>query len=384
MSIQTQNKSVKRTFWTVAIFYMLIAFEFLYMASPFAIYFYSVYKPGLNFLNEYPGVAWLISFFLPHIVEQTSSILINLHNVVGAMLAVFGLGAFCAGAGHVYYFKLRRKGAVTGGVYNFIRHPQYASLAICSFGLLLLWPRYIVLIMFISILFAYYFLARVEERECEEKYGQSYIDYKRRTHMFFPFKIPLVDKLPGLPKSKLAKSLFVMFVYALTIAASIGLARGLQSLALESLYIFYSKDSAYLSVNKIEIDSLKKIAQIALANEEVQTRLENARDSVDTKFLNYVLPTAWCISEIPMNAVKNCNSNHFLSLPAYEKQLFKIIFTKAGLRTGRDGEGKEFLINIANRTPVFEVWLDLGQRNVITILDPPERVMNENIPVPIY
>ncbi len=44
--------TTKRTFWALAIFYMLIAFEFFYMAGPFAIYFYSVYGPGLNFINN--------------------------------------------------------------------------------------------------------------------------------------------------------------------------------------------------------------------------------------------------------------------------------------------------------------------------------------------
>ena len=385
MYTQHQRKSVKRTFWAVAAFYMLIAFEFLYMASPFAVYFYSVYEPGLNFLNEYPNAAWLISFFLPHIVEETSSTLINVHNVVGIVLAVIGFVAFCAGAGHVYYFKLRRKGVVTGGIYNVIRHPQYVSLAICSFGLLLCWPRYIVLVMFITILFAYYFLAKAEERECEEKYGQAYRDYTTRTNMFLPFRLPFAGRFSALPKSRPAKFLYALVVYALTIAASIGLAKGLQSLALESLYIVYSEDSAYLSVNKVELDELESIIEIALTNQEVQTRLESIRSDVDTKFLNYVLPTEWCISEIPMNPIECRNSNHFLGLPAdYDRNLIKIIFCKASVRSGLHGTGKEFLMNIFGRTPVFEVRLDLLQKKVINILEPPAVAIYENIPVPVY
>jgi hypothetical protein len=42
----TNDKSIaKKTYWPVLGIYLLIAFEFFYMASPFAIYFYSVYKP---------------------------------------------------------------------------------------------------------------------------------------------------------------------------------------------------------------------------------------------------------------------------------------------------------------------------------------------------
>ncbi len=169
------------------------------MASPFGVYFYSVYRPGLNFLNAHPSLAWVSSFFLPHIVVESSSVLLNLHNVLGAALAIIGFLAFCVGVGQVYYYKLTKKGAVTDGVYSYIRHPQYVSFAICSFGLLLLWPRYIALTMFIALLFAYYFLAKAEERECEKRFGHSYIEYKKRTNMFLPFRLPFTDKLPGLP-----------------------------------------------------------------------------------------------------------------------------------------------------------------------------------------
>jgi len=34
-------------------FYLLIAFEFFYMASPFAAYFYAVYGPGLDGLQAW-------------------------------------------------------------------------------------------------------------------------------------------------------------------------------------------------------------------------------------------------------------------------------------------------------------------------------------------
>jgi len=45
--------------WAALGFYSLIGFEFLYMASPFAAYFYSVYSPALDFLDNYPGVVHL-------------------------------------------------------------------------------------------------------------------------------------------------------------------------------------------------------------------------------------------------------------------------------------------------------------------------------------
>lgn len=67
----------KKTSWAIWMFYLLIAFEIIYMISPFAIYYYSIYGKGLNFLSSNPVTAWMSSFFLPHIVE-TSSIILNI------------------------------------------------------------------------------------------------------------------------------------------------------------------------------------------------------------------------------------------------------------------------------------------------------------------
>ncbi len=382
MSTQTrvQKKSIKRTFWTVAIFYALIAFEFFYMASPFAVYFYSVYRPSLNFLNRFPGAAWLVSFFLPHIVIETSSALVNAHNVVGAGLAVVGFLAFCVGAVQVYYYKLAGKGAVTGGVYNVIRHPQYAAFALCGFGLLLLWPRFIVLILFITVLFAYYFLAKVEEKECEEKFGQSYIDYKKRTHMFLPFGIPFAHKLPGLPKSMPGKVLTVAALYVVTVMIAVGLARGQQFLALDSLYGVYTKDAATISVGRIETEKLEQIVEIATANEAVRARLATVPDRA--KFVNYVLPAAWYVSEIPMDDVPGRRGHKFST--DYDENLYKIIFMQVDLRTEQDVEGKEILLNTTGRTPVTEVWVDLSEGDVVDIKTPLVMANYENVPVPIY
>ena len=78
MSVHTEQRIPKRAFWAVATFYLLVAFEFFYMASPFALYFYSVYRPGLGFISATPALSWLSFFFLPHIVVETSSPLIDL------------------------------------------------------------------------------------------------------------------------------------------------------------------------------------------------------------------------------------------------------------------------------------------------------------------
>ena len=49
-----------------ALAYVLIALEVLFMITPFALYFYGVYGPVLEFLSIRTATAWMVEFFLPH------------------------------------------------------------------------------------------------------------------------------------------------------------------------------------------------------------------------------------------------------------------------------------------------------------------------------
>ena len=375
-------KSGKKGFWGIWMFYFLIAFEIIYMITPFGIYYYSVYGKGLNLLNNNLATAWLSSFFLPHIVE-TSSFILNIYKDIGWTLTIIGFLTFCIGAGQIYYYKLSKKGAVTGGIYNFIRHPQYVSLSICSFGLLLVWPRYLVLIMFITMSFTYYFLGKAEEKECEEKFGESYTIYKNKTNMFLPFNIPLAGRLPNLPKSGIKRKLVILTLYVFALLISIVLANGIKSYSIGTLYTSYVKNHSTISAIEIEKDKLEKIIEIALSDKDVQNRLDNAKDGSKTKFLNYVLPDKWYFSDIPMNMAEGIKEGHYHPKD-YNKNLYKMIFTKANIKTDKDMEGKELILNTIKRNPVIEVTIDLAQNNVISIVNSPSTVRWGDIPTPLY
>ncbi len=384
MANQVQNQTVsKSTSWAVSVFHLLIVLEFFYMASPFAVYFYSVYGPGLNFVNSSPALAWLSSMFLPHIVVDTSSSILNQHNIVGSILFFGGFIAFCIGAGQVYYYKFAKKGPVLGGIYNFIRHPQYTSLAIGGLGLLLLWPRYIVLLSFVAMLFAYFFLAKIEERECEEKFGEAYLAYQDKTNMFFPFRIPLVNRLPSLPNSRLKKIPMIIALYLITSLVTVGLANGLKVWSINSLYAHYTKEAIYLSIVKLEKSSIKRMVKIALANPNIQARTEIEGIGSGTRFINYVLPANMDVSEIPMNPVRGARGEHFLPA-AYKGSIYRIVFTEAKLRNRGETKAEEILLNTLKTEPVIEVLIDLSLGKIVDIKNPTATRNYEGIPVPIF
>jgi hypothetical protein len=271
---------------------------------------------------------------------------------------------------------------VTGGVYNSIRHPQYVAFASCSLGLLLLWSRYIVLILYIAVLFAYYLLAKVEERECEEKFGQSYIDYRNKTHMFLPFRIPFADRLPGLPRGGLKRYGAILGLYAVIVVAAMGFAFGVREFALNSLYAAYTPNAAFVSLSQIEPAELDHIIAIAQADAQVQARLAQVGQPTNARFINYVLPTTWYAAEIPMQSVAGARGHY---APAeYDRNLYKIVFTRIDLRGDPNVQGKDLLRNVAKRMPVVEVRVDLAQQQVVRIDNPPGHINYENIPVAIY
>ena len=377
--MKTKNNVVKGTFWGASAFYVIIAFEFLYMASPFAVYFYSLYAPALNFFNDNPALAWLNSFFLPHVVRSTSSSFINALTIIGAVLAIVGFLAFCIGACQVYYSKLAKKGVVTGGIYNFVRHPQYTSFMICSFGLLIMWPRFISAIMFVTMVFAYCLLAKVEERECAAKFGQSYIDYKNRTSMFLPFRLAPFSKL-RLPESRKNKALVLIATYCITLFAVLGIASGLQSMSINSLHSTITSNSVNVSISKMAEENINNIMYIVNTDDRVISILAEHDDNA--MYINYILPTTWFAAEIPMNGVERGRGH--ASPRNYDPNYFKVIATRVNLRNNDITLSSNLLTNVHTLEAVVEVWVCLSEQRVIEILDIPEEIKYDGIPVAIF
>lgn len=72
------------------------------------------------------------------------------------------------------------------GPYAVIRHPQYAAFILVMFGFLLQWPTLPTLVLFPILVAIYVGLARREERETLERFGDPYARYLERTPAFIP------------------------------------------------------------------------------------------------------------------------------------------------------------------------------------------------------
>jgi len=105
-------------------------------------------------------------------------------NLVGAIFVILGWKEI-----HKFYWsKEEGKGRlVTGGIYAYVRHPQYAGFILITLGMLIHWTTIPLLIMWPILVLLYYRLAKREEGEMEKEFGNEYVEYIRKTPMFIPF-----------------------------------------------------------------------------------------------------------------------------------------------------------------------------------------------------
>lgn len=380
MKSKNQNRFTKGTFLTVILFYILVAFEFFYMASPFAAYFYSLYKPGLSFIDKYPSISWITGFFLPHLVESTKSPLLNSIKSAGVIIASLGFLFFLVCACQVYYAKIFKKGMVNGGLYKYIRHPQYSAFAICSFGLLLLWPRFLVLIMFITLLFAYYLLAEAEERECIAKYGESYIKYMKRTFMFLPIKTPfhLSEHVSAIPKA-----LIIAGVYLILISVTLTISTNIKRISVNSLHSQIYNDKIYVSIYELSDDQMQHIIKISDSDSLIY-QLTKKKTGKGAKFVNYIVPTDMYISEIPM--LKNDGVSCHVYDNDFETTRYKVVYCSAVIKDDKPiTDGREILTKVIALEPLAEARIDMKTQAVIQSFPLPSTTLRyKNIPEPVF
>ena len=101
---------------------------------------------------------------------------------------VFIVGGFwlLASAWRVLHAAQRSGTVATTGAYAYVRHPQYDAFIVIMLGFLLQWPTLPTLLMFPVLVYVYMRLARREEHEAIEVFGEAYRAYMRQTPPFIP------------------------------------------------------------------------------------------------------------------------------------------------------------------------------------------------------
>ena len=397
------NKRVVRN--SVFILYLLIGLEIIIMITPFAAYFYGVYGPVLNFLYDYRITAWLTGFFLPHAIISKSTLL-NFLNGLGRTLFFLGLILFLIGALQVYSAKFRRKGVVTGLLYRWIRHPQYLFLAIAGLGLLLFWPRFLILVLYVSMLFVYYLLARYEEQRMLAQHGDSYRDYMQRTVMF----------LPGKPGGKLFTALFgwikspgraLALSYGVALLLSLGVAFGLRSYTISQSSMVYlpEKQATVISIFPHSDQSLQHIIDDAYQHSAVTDVLASFGQQGHQGFLVHVMPQNYMMQRLfvqpsesearPMHrfswrAVIGFmfpllgSHNHHPMMGEMDEGAVRLIFSQLTWPNGEYAPGDKTLNFTVKHLPLLKVDFDLKHHKVQAVEITARRNFWGQMPMPLF
>ncbi len=76
---------------------------------------------------------------------------------------------------------------IQSGPFAFVRNPMYFGWWVAMFGLLLIYPVWMVLLLLVFSVFAFIGRARREDAALAERFGNAWTEYKRRTKFLIPF-----------------------------------------------------------------------------------------------------------------------------------------------------------------------------------------------------
>jgi protein-S-isoprenylcysteine O-methyltransferase Ste14 len=145
---------------------------------------------GIFFISFF--VTWVVYFYFPLPIPIPR--FFPWERWLSGLIAL----AIAVPSGYVFFLGIKDAGKETmepkkqhkmyGGIYQKIRHPQMLGEIPFTWVIaFLLHSPFLALFSFVSIPL-FYFMARAEEKDLVIRYGQKYIEYKKRTGFFIPKK----------------------------------------------------------------------------------------------------------------------------------------------------------------------------------------------------
>jgi hypothetical protein len=291
-------------------------------------------------------------------------------------------------------------------LYRWIRHPQYLFLAIAGLGLLLFWPRFFILILYVSMLFIYYLLARHEEQRMLVKHGESYRAYMDRTAMF----------LPGNPGGKIFRHLFgwsnskglsLGLAYMFTLALFIAMAFGLRSYTISktSIVTIPEKQLIVVSITPQPDESIQNIVDVAFRDSNLAASIENYHKQGHKGFMVHLMPINYMMQGL--FSQPNMSGRHkrprrsfgavigfmfpFLGRRNHQEMMglmsdgpMRLIFSQLTWPNGQYASVNEALAFTVKRLPLLRVDVDTRKSQVLNVDKTSPRNYWGQMPMPAF
>lgn len=110
----------------------------------------------------------------PHGLARSIGLLLGLLGLAGVIIARYTLG-------RSFSIAAKATALVTSGIYSRVRNPIYVSGVIFLVGLVLIVGRPVLLILLLALIPLQIIRARREAAVLEEKFGDAYREYRKRT-----------------------------------------------------------------------------------------------------------------------------------------------------------------------------------------------------------
>jgi protein-S-isoprenylcysteine O-methyltransferase Ste14 len=126
-----------------------------------------------------------LEFLLTKIVGEIPFYIVYHYYVFPASKFIIGFGMLLVIFGWYQIYQAKGK-LVKTGLYKYIRNPQYLGFLLITGGLNIQWLTIITTALWPVLAFLYYRLSKIEEKDSEAKYGEEFLEYKRKTPRFIP------------------------------------------------------------------------------------------------------------------------------------------------------------------------------------------------------
>ena len=128
-----------------------------------------------------------LEFLLTKLMGTSAFYDIFMFFIFPASKVIIGIGILLVIIGWRQIFKaIKANKLVTTGLYSAIRHPQYLGFMLITLGMLVQWPSIFTVILWPVLVFMYYRLAKIEDREAGVQFGEEFQKYELRVPGFLP------------------------------------------------------------------------------------------------------------------------------------------------------------------------------------------------------
>ena len=125
-----------------------------------------------------------LAVFTGHSFSQDGVIDVSFETTGLFLLTICSMGRLWS---LVYISGNKRRELITAGPYSIVRNPLYVFSLIGAVGIGLASENLLILSLMVGFYVAYYpFTILAEEKKLEDKFGEVYLEYKRRTPRFLP------------------------------------------------------------------------------------------------------------------------------------------------------------------------------------------------------